>query len=160
MKKRIVTILVILTALLGVTNDTAQENVKDVMVGFSNVRGFSTARTFNPCNPFQIPEASSTSIDWNNGCVQRFSLSESLTWAAGDWTNGSAQGRMWLVITSDTTPGTITWPSTVAWASVSQNAPNLNSAGRVSIIEFISIASGSNDTYYGEYISGIENMPQ
>lgn len=154
--------LVVLVLALATLTSLTDNPVKDeIQAGFSNVRGFSTVRVKNPCTVYQITEAGSGSLDWNNGCVQRITMNESLTWAASNWTNGPSKGNMFLVVTSSiSSPGTITWPSTVTWASASQNAPRLSGAGNIDIFNFISIASGSNNTYYGSYTAGVESAPQ
>src|SRR3990167_3944952 len=140
-------LFILLLALLGIG---ASYEGKDTLLGaFSTMRGFTTLQTDTPCSTYLIPETSSNTLDWNNGCVQQLELDTSLTFTS--WSNGVSQGRMFLIVTaSGSSPGTITWPSSVKWASTSgsNDAPSLSGARTVDIFEFFAVSSGS---YYGVY---------
>lgn len=155
MKRFIILTSILIATIVGFEHDY----IKDGIVGgFNNVRGVANLQRTSECSTYVIPESASTSIDWGNGCVQHLTrqVSENLT--ISSFSNGERHGELALVILASTSsPATITWPSSVKWASSSQNAPSLSGVNQVDVIRFYAVSSGS---YYGVYQSGVKGAPQ
>lgn len=148
--KRVKGIIILALAFLAVGLGIEQG---DELVGaFGNVRGFSNLTRTSECSTYVIPEAASASIDWANGCIQLLIRQVSQPVTITSFSNGARHGQMALVVLASTSsPGAITWPADVKWASSSQTAPTLSGANLVDVIRFYSVAS---DSYYGFYQAG------
>jgi hypothetical protein len=98
-------------------------------------------------------DASSLTIDWNQGNVQGLTLNTSNTTLA--FTNGHAGGDYELILYQDATGGrTVTWPATVEWPN--GNAPTLTStASSTDVVKFV--YDGSN--YLGISSLNYETAP-
>lgn len=141
MKKALITIGILLATVFGFQADVPDK----VVGGFSNMRGVTNLTRTSECSTYVIPEASSDSVDWGNGCVQHLTRQTDENLTISSFSNGERHGKLTLILlAASSNPGTITWPSAVKWASVS--APTLGAANRVDIINFYAVSSGS---YYG-----------